>query len=118
MGDASSSRAWASRRGPDSSFLDRLVHVDVEHGSQEATWEQENCYVGEPVFIPRPGSREEDDGVVASLTLDAGAGRSALLLLDARTLGQLARAELPHVIPFDFHGLHMGGAQAAGAAVN
>ena len=108
----------AGRRGPDSAFLDRLVHVDVEHGTPAATWESEDCYVGEPVFIPRPGARDEDDGVVAALVLDAAAGRSSLLLLEARSLGLLARAELPHAIPFDFHGQHMGGAAPLEAAMN
>ena len=32
------------------------------------------------------------------------AGNSFLLVLDARDLSELARAEAPHHIPFGFHG--------------
>ena len=38
------------------------------------------------------------------LLLDASAGRSFLLVLDASDLSELARAEAPHHIPFGFHG--------------
>ena len=46
----------------------------------------------------------EDDGVVLSVVLDADAGRSFLLVLDAGSFEELARAEAPHHIPFGFHG--------------
>ena len=43
-------------------------------------------------------------GVVLSVVLDANAGRSFLLVLDAGSFEELARAEAPHHIPFGFHG--------------
>ena len=46
----------------------------------------------------------EDDGVVLSVVLDADRGSSSLLVLDADDLSELARAEVPHHIPFSFHG--------------
>ena len=46
----------------------------------------------------------EDDGVVLSVVLDADAGRSFLLVLDAGSFEEVARAEAPHHIPFGFHG--------------
>ena len=39
-----------------------------------------------------------------SVVLDAAAGRSFLLILDARSFEELARAEAPHHIPFGVHG--------------
>ena len=51
-----------------------------------------------------PGAEAEDAGVVLSVVLDAAAGRSFLLVLDAATFEELARAEAPHHIPFGFHG--------------
>ena len=38
------------------------------------------------------------------VVLDASAGTSFLLVLDAGDLSELARAEAPHHIPFGFHG--------------
>jgi carotenoid cleavage dioxygenase-like enzyme len=61
-------------------------------------------YPGEPVFLPEPGGEREDAGVLLAVTLDAVRERSYLLALDAGTLEELARATVPHVIPFGFHG--------------
>jgi carotenoid cleavage dioxygenase-like enzyme len=36
--------------------------------------------------------------------LDATAGTSFLLVLDAGDLTELARARVPHAVPFGFHG--------------
>jgi beta,beta-carotene 9',10'-dioxygenase len=57
------------------------------------------------VFVPRPGGVDEDDGVLLSVVLDAAARASFLLVLDARTLKEQARALVPHHIPFGFHGI-------------
>ncbi|MGH6864839.1 MAG: carotenoid oxygenase family protein [Methyloceanibacter sp.] len=42
--------------------------------------------------------------MLLSIVLDIGRDRSLLLVLDAATLKELARAEAPHAIPFHFHG--------------
>jgi beta,beta-carotene 9',10'-dioxygenase len=84
-------------------FLRRLVKVDVTDGSLR-TWDEPGAWAGEPVFVPRPGAEGEDDGVVLSVVLDADAGRSFLLVLDAGTFAEVARAQAPHHIPFGFHG--------------
>ena len=86
-----------------SDWLDRVVKLDVGTG-RTLSWHEDGCYPGEPVFVRRPDGEAEDDGVLLSLVLDAGAGRSFLAVLDAATLEELARAEAPHVIPFGFHG--------------
>jgi carotenoid cleavage dioxygenase-like enzyme len=83
--------------------FDRLLKVDVEDGSARR-WAEDGCFPGEPVFVPAPGTAAEDDGVVLSVVLDAAAGRSFLLVLDAGSFQELARAEAPHHIPFGFHG--------------
>jgi carotenoid cleavage dioxygenase-like enzyme len=90
---------------------DRLVKVDVRGGSSH-TWREENCYPGEPVLVPAPGSREEDAGVVLSVVLDAAAGTSFLLVLDAASFAERARALVPHHIPFGFHGQYFGEGEA------
>lgn len=87
----------------DAAFLKRLVKVDVADGSHQV-WDEPGAWAGEPVFVPRPGAEAEDDGVVLSVVLDTDAGTSFLLVLDAQTFTEIARARAPHHIPFGFHG--------------
>jgi beta,beta-carotene 9',10'-dioxygenase len=75
----------------------------VRDGSR-SEWRSDGCYPGEPVFVRQPGTEAEDAGVVLSVVLDVNAGRSFLLVLDAGSFEELARAEAPHHIPFSFHG--------------
>ncbi|MEV8068713.1 carotenoid oxygenase family protein [Streptomyces sp. NPDC085995] len=115
-------------------FLDQLVKLDVEDGGT-LVWREEGCYPGEPVFVAAPagqggsppaqggsppggggggsggggsGGGAEDDGVVLSVVLRADTASSYLLALDARTFRELARAEVPHAVPFGFHGVFVG----------
>ncbi len=85
------------------SFSDRLVKVDVETGGSR-TWAAPGCWPGEPVFVGDPSSFAEDAGVVLSLVLDSRARTSFLLVLDATTFDEVARADLPHAVPLGFHG--------------
>jgi carotenoid cleavage dioxygenase-like enzyme len=85
------------------SWPDRLVKVDVRDGSVRV-WREEDCYPGEPVFVPSPDVRSEDSGVVLSVVLDAVSETSFLLVLDAASFVEAARARVPHHIPFGFHG--------------
>ena len=83
-------------------FLNRLVKIDLEGDAR--TWSEPGAYPGEPVFVPGPEQSAEDDGVVLSVVLDATAGRSFLLVLDAASFEEVARAYAPLHIPFGFHG--------------
>jgi beta,beta-carotene 9',10'-dioxygenase len=94
---------WGAGRRTKGDFLDQIVKIDVESGEAQ-TWWQEHCYPGEPVFVPAPGRTAEGEGVLLSVVLDAARGRSFLLVLDAQTLKEAARAECPHLIPFGLHG--------------
>jgi beta,beta-carotene 9',10'-dioxygenase len=84
-------------------WIDRLVKIDVESGAR-LEWHEQGCYPGEPVFVRDPQRDEEDAGVALSVVLDTRSGRSFLLVLDAGTWYEHARAEAPHHIPFGFHG--------------
>jgi beta,beta-carotene 9',10'-dioxygenase len=84
-------------------FNNQLVKVDVRERSAKI-WRDEDCYVGEPVFVAAPTATAEDEGVVLSVVLNASKGNSFLLGLDAGSFTELARAEVPHHIPFGFHG--------------
>lgn len=93
----------SNRRDRPFDFNNQLVKVDVRDRSAKV-WRDENCYVGEPVFVAAPSASAEDKGVVLSVVLDASKGNSFLLVLDAGSFNELARAEVPHHIPFGFHG--------------
>jgi len=105
---------WAaSKKEPTSAFFDRIVRIDVVNGSCAARWERENCFTGEPVFVPRPGGGREAEGLILSVIVDGASRRSFLVALDAETLEEIARADLPHVVPFHFHGRHVTKAECA-----
>jgi beta,beta-carotene 9',10'-dioxygenase len=87
-------------------FYNRLVRIDVADGSHRA-WQADDCYPGEPVFVPAPGGGS-GEGVILTVVLDAAAGTSFLLALDAASLGEVARATLPQAVLFGFHGAFFG----------
>jgi carotenoid cleavage dioxygenase-like enzyme len=90
-------------------FLDSIVKIDAETGTV-ARWYVQGLYPGEPVFVPAPNATAEDDGALLSVVLDIANDVSFLLVLDAATLEEKARAEAPHAIPFHFHGNYFAGA--------
>jgi carotenoid cleavage dioxygenase-like enzyme len=94
---------WGTANGA-SGWLEQIAKIDTNDGATQH-WSQPGCYAGEPVFVARPGAEREDDGVLLSVVLDANAASSFLLVLDAADLGEIARAQAPHHIPFGFHGM-------------
>ncbi|MEF8907063.1 MAG: carotenoid oxygenase family protein [Haloarculaceae archaeon] len=103
---------YAYGQATDREGANGLVKVDTETGSAREWWER-GVYVEEPRVVRHPdagdpvdgdGSADEDRGVVLAPALDVDAERSMLLVFDARTLEELARARLPHHHPFGFHG--------------
>lgn len=94
--------AWGLS-APGSGWLDTIVKADLAERTT-TDWQERAAWPGEPVFVPAPGADGEDEGVLLSVVLDSDKGTSFLLVLDARDLSELARAEAPHHIPFSFHG--------------
>lgn len=98
-----------------------LVRVDTRTGTAREWWEP-GLYVEEPIPVWRPDddpgtesaeegqsnlkpeNTAESEGVVLVTALDADAERSVLLVFDAATLTERARAPLPQHDPFGFHG--------------
>ncbi len=92
---------WAAGIGE--GWFDRIVKVDTVE-RQSTVWSEDGCFPGEPVFVAAPDAESEDAGVLLSAILGPS-GNSFLLVLDAQSLDELARAEVPHHIPFGFHGM-------------
>ena len=54
---------------PTGYLVGAIMKLDVKEKMFVKFWEDPNCRATEPLFIPRPGSIEEDDGVVISVCL-------------------------------------------------
>ncbi|MFB6281249.1 MAG: carotenoid oxygenase family protein [Haloferacaceae archaeon] len=98
---------WLAEGGP-GPLPARLARVDVRDGGAARYDPGPAAFPGEPVFVPRPDPDGEADGVLLSVVLDAGADRSVLVVLDAGSMAELARAPLPHRLPYGFHGQFYG----------
>lgn len=86
-----------------------ILKLDQKTGEQQVWSAAPRGFVGEPVFVPRPGNSAElaeDDGWLLVLVYDAAHHRSDLVILDARNLSQepLARLHLNYHIPYGLHG--------------
>ncbi|KAG7675190.1 hypothetical protein KSW81_002692 [Nannochloris sp. 'desiccata'] len=79
-----------------------LTKADVVHGTVKM-WYEAGAVCWEPLFVPRPGAVEEDDGVVLAVIMQAD-GKSALLVLDGKDFSEIARAVLPYGLSNGFHG--------------
>lgn len=80
----------------------QLVKFDL-HSKRHDTWHCKGCYPTEAIFIPKPNAPNEDDGIILSVILDAAQEKSFLLILDAKNMKELARAYVPHHVPFTVH---------------
>ncbi|KAF3759995.1 hypothetical protein M406DRAFT_343619 [Cryphonectria parasitica EP155] len=89
-----------------STFLDTIVKTDTV--TREAvSWSSPNGHTpSEAIFVPRPGSEKEDDGVLLSVVLDGYSEKSYLICLDAGTMMEVGRAEMDFSVAFGLHGLH------------
>jgi len=83
-----------------------ILKVNVESGEQEIWSFASKGFIGEPVFVPRPGGTQEDDGWVLTLVYDAAHNRSDVAILDGTCIshGAIARLHLKHHIPYGLHG--------------
>lgn len=82
-----------------------LAKTDWETG-QVIRWQPqdgESCPC-EPIFIQRPGGKEEDDGIVLTIIISRTGKHSILVALDGKTLKEIARASMPQVYAQAPHG--------------
>ncbi len=79
-----------------------LYKIDTKT-RQALIWQEPGCSPGEPLFVPAPGAKEEDEGAVLALVIDQGKGLSFLLVLDGKSFREIGRAAAPHLIPPGLH---------------
>jgi carotenoid cleavage dioxygenase-like enzyme len=87
---------------------DVLLKVDLEKGDSRQ-WYEAGCFPGEPAFVTTPDARQEDEGLILSVVLDTLNDTSFLLVLDAASFEEIARATLPTLLPFGLHGNYFAG---------
>jgi carotenoid cleavage dioxygenase-like enzyme len=105
--DYSTAYAAGGRRDRPEGFYNQLLRFDIAR-NQVRRWFEDGCYPGEPVFVPMPTGTDREDGAILSVVLDGRRGSSFLLVLDARSFDEIARAVAPHATPFGFHGQFRG----------
>ena len=84
-------------------FFDQLVKLDTIT-KRKLIWYEEDCYPSEPVFVARPGGKDEDDGVILSAVVGTRGQNSFLVVLNASNFEELARAVIPSKLPQSLHG--------------
>ncbi|HLB42818.1 MAG: hypothetical protein A3E87_00020 [Gammaproteobacteria bacterium RIFCSPHIGHO2_12_FULL_35_23] len=87
-------------------LFDSIIHYDVTTNKKQVHYFGEGSYPLEPIFVPRLVNAEEGDGFLLSYVYREAFNRSDLVILDAKQIDAepLAIVQLPHRIPFGFHG--------------
>jgi len=92
-------------------FADGIIKLDMASPSPSSSsphtkvWRKPGHTPSEPIFVPRPDGKDEDDGVLLSVVLDEQAMRSSMVVIDAKEMTEIARAEMGGVFPIGFHGV-------------
>lgn len=89
--------------GDEANLFEKIVKCDVDMNSSKVYYKQ-HVFFGEPVFISKEHSLEEDDGYLCVLGIDINKDKSVLVCLDAKTMNELFIAYLPKIIPMTIHG--------------
>ncbi|MBD2665057.1 retinal pigment epithelial membrane protein [Richelia sinica FACHB-800] len=86
--------------------LQAIMKVDLDSQTTQVWSAAPRGFVGEPIFVPRPNSQQEDDGWLLFLVYDAAHHRSDVVILDASDFSQgaVAKLHLKHHIPYGLHG--------------
>ncbi|KAF5292373.1 hypothetical protein FQA39_LY03407 [Lamprigera yunnana] len=91
----------------DSEHPGAMAKVDTETKTAKI-WYEENCYANEPIFVPSPNSKDEDDGVILTNVIWGleDTNRTGLVVLDAKTFTEIGRVvfQIPSPIAISFHG--------------
>jgi carotenoid cleavage dioxygenase-like enzyme len=97
--------AYGASDGPQAggAYASAIVKTDLTTGGTTSFGNDTHIF-GEPLFVARPGSDGEDDGVLLTVGAAKDAASSILAIIDARTMALVASAEVPSSIPLGFHG--------------
>jgi carotenoid cleavage dioxygenase-like enzyme len=88
----------------------QLCKIDIETGITKLWRDNEFIYPGEPKFLPKPDSTEEDDGILMTTCSDRReeGGQDYLVFLDGKTMEEVGRASVAATsIPQSLHGIFL-----------
>lgn len=88
-----------------------IIKVDMNNGDT-LKFDHEEYVCSEPIFVPKPNSDTEDDGVVLSFVnfmkkVDNNDDQCFLLILDALSLKEIARCHVGFFTATTFHGSYV-----------
>ena len=91
---------------PKGMSLNTIVHYDFLTDKREHYTTQDEGAFGEPVFVPKSRDSKDGEGWLIATEFNAKENRSNLVILDAMNVssGPIAVAQLPHRVPYGFHG--------------
>lgn len=84
-------------------IAESIIKINIptwEHKQFRKPW----CFFGEPIFIASPDATSEDDGVLISTWLKPDSNESFLVILEAKTMTEIAYCTSQHIIPLWLHG--------------
>jgi len=85
-------------------FRGSIGKIDVETGECWRWRGTDDTVSTEPVFVPRPGAEDEDDGVLLFSTVSTNPDeRDAFVVLDAKTMQEVARADIEQRLGGSLH---------------
>ncbi|KAM5262601.1 beta,beta-carotene 15,15'-dioxygenase [Ctenodactylus gundi] len=83
----------------------KIIKYDILTKSS-LKWGEKDCWPAEPLFVPVPGAKDEDDGVILSAIVSTDPQKLPfLLILDAKNFTELARASVVAELHLDLHGM-------------
>lgn len=87
-------------------LFDAIIRYDVNCNNKQIHHFGRGSYSLEPIFVPRSTVAKEGDGFLLSYVYREAENRSDLVILDAKHVDDepLAIVQLPHRVPFGFHG--------------
>ncbi|XP_053202686.1 beta,beta-carotene 15,15'-dioxygenase-like [Panonychus citri] len=101
--------AYGSGTFEQGTFSHSAIKLDLETHEVRMWKSSETAFPGEAFFIPKPDNQGEDDGIILSAVLESDQSKkSFLILLDARTMMEMARILIPRdlaEIPPTIHGV-------------
>lgn len=94
-------------------LFDGLIKYDLVEGKSQIGQFDPGCYGGDPVFVPHPNAKTEDEGWLLTFVHNEHSGVSELLIIDAQdlTAEPLAKIILPQRVPYGFHSIWISNAK-------
>lgn len=89
-------------------IMNGLRKMNLDTGKSNV-WDEPYSSCSEPIFVPRPGATDEDDGAIVTIVnvdgkLMGEEDRCFVLVLDSRTMAELGRAKIGEYKATTIHG--------------